>query len=130
DPRKGYLYFREAVNQMAGNQDDTEVLVFGKSKNDAYQDIAPPVHDLGKLSDLTQIAEAYAAADVMVVPSLEDNLPNTILEAMACGTPVVGFDIGGIPDMIDHQRNGYVATYRSAESLARGIEWVLAADVR
>ena len=66
----------------------------------------------------------------MVVPSLEDNLPNTVLEAMACGTPVVGFDIGGIPDMIDHRHNGYVATYRSAESLARGIEWVLEADAQ
>lgn len=128
DPRKGYLYFREAVNQLAGIQDNAEVLVFGKSNADAYRDIARPVHDLGKLSDLARIAEAYAAADVMVVPSLEDNLPNTVLEAMACGTPVVGFDIGGIPDMIDHQLNGYVAAYRSAESLARGIEWVVQHD--
>lgn len=129
DPRKGYLYFRDAVNQLR-DCDNAQVLVFGKSSADAYQHITRPVHDLGKLSDLTRIAEAYAAADVMVVPSLEDNLPNTVLEAMACGTPVVGFDIGGIPDMIDHRRNGYVATYRSAESLAQGIEWVLAADAQ
>ncbi len=69
--------------------------------------------------------EAYAAADVIVVSSLEDNLPNMVMEAMACGTPVVGFDNGGIPEMIDHRENGYVADYRSAESLARGIRWVL-----
>ena len=128
DPRKGYLYFREAVNQLKEKLGDTEVLVFGKSAADAYHAIDLPVHDLGKLSDLSQIAEAYAAADVMVVPSLEDNLPNTILEAMACGTPVVGFDIGGIPDMIDHRINGFVAAYRSAESLAQGIEWILHQD--
>lgn len=125
DPRKGYLYFREAVNQLKDKPGETEVLVFGKSTPEAYLDLNLPVHDLGKLSDLSQIAQAYAAADVMVVPSLEDNLPNTVLEAMACGTPVVGFDIGGIPDMIDHRTNGFVASYRSAVSLAEGIQWVL-----
>ncbi|MPR35569.1 glycosyltransferase family 4 protein [Salmonirosea aquatica] len=128
DYRKGYPYFKEAVNQLKVPQASTEILVFGKSTPGAYLDLNLPIHDLGKLSDLSQIAGAYAAADVMVVPSLEDNLPNTILEAMACGTPVVGFEIGGIPDMIDHRTNGFVAKYRSAESLAQGIAWVLDND--
>ena len=51
----------------------------------------------------------YNAADLFVLPSLEDNLPNTIMEAMACGVPCVGFKSGGIPEMIDHRKNGYVA---------------------
>lgn len=126
DPRKGYRYFEEAVN--ACRIVDAEVLVFGKSRPDAYQNLNVPVHDLGKLSDSAQIVEAYAAADVMVVSSIEDNLPNTVMEAMACGTPVVGFRNGGIPDMIDHQINGYVADYKSATSLAEGIQWVLNHD--
>lgn len=125
DVRKGFVFFQEAVNEVWGKMGDVEVLIFGKSQPDAYRELLPPVHDLGKLADLESIANAYAAADLLVVPSLEDNLPNTVLEALACGTPVVGFDIGGIPDMIDHRKNGYVANYRSAESLAEGIRWVL-----
>jgi glycosyltransferase involved in cell wall biosynthesis len=125
DPRKGYVYFQEAINTLLVEDRDAEVVLFGKSQPGAYANMQLPVHDLGKLSDQTKIVEAYAAADVMVVSSLEDNLPNTVMEAMACGTPVVGFRNGGIPDMIDHQLNGYVADYRSAASLAQGVAWVL-----
>jgi len=60
-----------------------------------------------------------------VIPSLEDNLPNTVLEAMACGTPVVGFDIGGIPDMIEHKKTGYLAVAADVDDLLAGIDWVL-----
>ena len=61
----------------------------------------------------------------MVVPSLEDNYPNTIIEAMACGTPVVGFDTGGIPEQIIHLQTGYVAQLHSADDLAKGIQFIL-----
>jgi glycosyltransferase involved in cell wall biosynthesis len=71
------------------------------------------------------MAEIYSLADVFVLPSLEDNLPNTVMEAMACATPVVAFNTGGIPDMIDHQVNGYLAMYKSSDNLAYGIQWVL-----
>ena len=67
----------------------------------------------------------YNSADAFVLPSLEDNLPNTIMESMACGVPSIGFRVGGIPEMIDHQQNGYVANYRDIEDLASGIHWVL-----
>ena len=60
-----------------------------------------------------------------MLPSLEDNLPNTLMEAMACGVPCVGFNVGGIPEMIDHQQNGFVAKERDADELAKGIHWVL-----
>lgn len=62
---------------------------------------------------------------MFVTPSLEDNLPNTIMESLACGVPCVGFAVGGIPEMIDHQKNGYVASLRNSDDLADGIGWVL-----
>ncbi|WP_301703939.1 glycosyltransferase [uncultured Parabacteroides sp.] len=68
---------------------------------------------------------AYSCADLFVIPSLEDNLPNTIMESMACGTPCVGFATGGVPEMIDHDINGYVANYMDADDLANGIQWIL-----
>jgi len=69
--------------------------------------------------------DIYNSASVFVLPSLSENLPNTIMEAMACGVPCVGFKVGGIPEEIDHKKNGYVAAYRDYEDLARGIYWVL-----
>ena len=77
------------------------------------------------MSDDRRIADIYRSADVFVLPSLSENLPNTIMEAMACGVPSVGFKVGGIPEMIDHRKNGYVAGYRDAADLAEGIHWVL-----
>jgi glycosyltransferase involved in cell wall biosynthesis len=80
---------------------------------------------LGYVNDEHRIVDIYNAVDVFVLPSLSENLPNTIMEAMACGVPCVGFKVGGIPEEIDHKHNGYVADYRSAEDLARGIRWIL-----
>ena len=72
------------------------------------------------------MAALYAAVDVFVTPSLQENLPNTIAESMSCGTPCVGFHVGGIPEMIHHQQDGYVARYRDSSDLAQGIRYVLA----
>ncbi len=96
----------------------------------------PDVHiiRIGKggryVSDPHEMALLYSAADVFVSPSLQDNLPNTIAEAMSCGTPCVGFDTGGIPEMINHLHTGYVARYKDADDLAAGIRFVLAHDMR
>lgn len=79
----------------------------------------------GYVSDPLRIGEIYAMSDVFVIPSLEDNLPNTVVEALASGTPVVGFNIGGIPDMIEHKNTGYLVDDISADGLAEGITWML-----
>ena len=71
------------------------------------------------------MSEIYSMADIFILPSLEDNLPNTVMESMACATPVVAFNTGGIQDMVEHRVNGYLAGYRSAQDLAYGINWVL-----
>ncbi len=72
-----------------------------------------------------EVVNIYNAVDLFAIPSLEENLPNMIMEAMACGVPCVGFNVGGIPEMIDHLHNGYVAQYKSSEDFANGIHWIL-----
>nr|AIF26863.1 putative group 1 glycosyl transferase [uncultured bacterium fosmid pJB135F11] len=87
-------------------------------------------HSIPYVADETSMATLYAAVDAFVTPSLFENLPNVIAEAMSCGTPCVGFCTGGIPEMIDHLSNGYVARYADAEDLALGIRYVLQHDLR
>ncbi|MCE7065560.1 glycosyltransferase family 4 protein [Dyadobacter sp. CY326] len=125
DPRKGFKFFKQALDKIGALSNDTEVLVLGKANAEMMASFPLPLHYLGKISDPAEMVNVYNAANLIVVPSLEDNLPNTIMEAMACGTPAVGFATGGIPEMIEHQVNGYIALQGSAESLADGIIWVL-----
>jgi glycosyltransferase involved in cell wall biosynthesis len=101
------------------------VMILGKGKAENFAYMPVKAHFLGKISDANQMVQAYNAADVLIVPSLEDNLPNTIMEAMACGTPAVGFGTGGIPEMIGHLESGFIAQSKSAFSLSEGIQWVL-----
>jgi glycosyltransferase involved in cell wall biosynthesis len=79
----------------------------------------------GQLHDDLSLRALYSAADVMVIPSRQDNLPNTGVEAHACGTPLVAFDIGGLRDIVEHQKTGYLAKAFDTEDLARGVLWVL-----
>ena len=124
DPRKGFAYFKQAINLLKNNAGEWGVVVFGKSDPAAMTELDLEVKALGSIPSY-EVVSVYQAADVMVVPSLEDNYPNTIIEAMACGTPVVGFDTGGIPEQILHLETGYVAQLQSAEDLAKGIQFVL-----
>jgi glycosyltransferase involved in cell wall biosynthesis len=124
DLRKGILYFIEACRHLSPQ--NVEVAFMGGSIGGDLQRAMPvPSRALGYLHGAKDIAEAYSAADVFVTASLSENLPNTVMEAMSCGTPCVGFNVGGIPEMIDHQENGYVAKYMDTHDLAHGIQWLL-----
>lgn len=106
DERKGLRYLEEALRQLPS--------------------VTPLIIGRGGLSlPPERMPLAYAAADVFVTPSLEDNLPNTIAESLSCGTPCVAFRVGGIPEMIAHLETGYLAQPRDAADLVRGIEQVL-----
>lgn len=129
DKRKGMDYLAEACSKLAADcpvmKETTAIAILGGKADEMAGRLPFPVHALGYVSDPQKIVEAYTAADIFVLPSLEDNLPNTIMEAMACGLPCVGFNAGGIPEMIDHRKNGYVAAYKNADDLAEGIRWTL-----
>lgn len=127
DPRKGFRYFAEALTLLHEQRPDLmpEILVFGKGRSYLFDELLYPVQHLGLLTSPDDIVAAYNAADAMVVPSLEDNLPNTVIESLACGTPVVAFATGGIPEMIEPGRNGFLASTGSSAELANGLALVL-----
>ncbi|MFQ5935750.1 MAG: glycosyltransferase family 4 protein [Acidiferrobacterales bacterium] len=127
DKRKGFDYLQPALQLLKekGWKDKAALVVFGASEPDDASDLGLSAHYLGKLHDDVSLTVLYSAADVFVAPSRQDNLPNTIMEALACGTPCVAFDIGGIPDMIEHKQNGYLAEAYEPDDLARGVSWVL-----
>jgi glycosyltransferase involved in cell wall biosynthesis len=113
--RKGYDLLVDALHKMPKIQNFT-LLVVGSS-NYGFQEKFN-CRFLGQQQDDRFLSLIYSAADVFVIPSRQDNLPNTVLESMACGTPVVGFDVGGIPDMVRPGLTGWLAKPESPESLA------------
>ena len=129
DKRKGIDYLIEACKILAEKHPDyvdkLGVVVFGNQSGHLENLLPFKVYPLNYVRDEHRLVDIYNAVDLFVTPSLEENLPNTIMEAMACGTPCVGFHVGGIPEMIDHLHNGYVAQYKSSADFANGIHWVL-----
>lgn len=129
DPRKGMQYLIESCKLLAGKHPELVkelgIVAFGNQSKQLENLLPFKVYPLDFVHDEHQLVNIYNAVDIYVTPSLQDNLPNTIMEAMACGIPCVGFNVGGIPEMIDHLHNGYVAQYKSSEDLANGIYWTL-----
>ncbi|MDG5469934.1 glycosyltransferase [Deltaproteobacteria bacterium IMCC39524] len=127
DQRKGFQFLCPAMLSLAliSGPDQFEVLIYGASQPANPPDFGFPAHYFGKIQDDYRLVELFSAADVVVAPSTEDNLPLVVMEALACGTPCVAFDVGGMQDMIDHGNNGYLAKAYDTDDLAKGISWVL-----
>ncbi len=124
--RKGIQYFINACLEL--RQTSTKpigIVLYGKDSEQLKDEFTLPTFSLGYVKDERRLIKLYNAVDIFVLPSLEENLPNSIMEAMSCGTPCVGFNIGGIPELIDHLHNGYVANYKSSTDLAEGMKWTL-----
>jgi glycosyltransferase involved in cell wall biosynthesis len=130
DPRKGFDLHTAALGHLRGEIPGLELVVFGQLAPRNPPDLGFPIHYTGHLQDDPSLRALYSAADALVVPSRQDNLPNTAVEAQACGTPVAAFNIGGLPDIVEHQRIGYLAKAFETEDLAAGIRWVLGHDLR
>ena len=125
DPRKGFSFLRRALEGLRAQ--DIEVVVFGGEKGEAL-DLPLPAHHIGVLHDEVSLCLLYAACDAFSLPTLQDNLPNTLLEALACGTPCIAFDVGGVPDLVRHGETGFLAKAEDADDLRRAINWTLAQD--
>jgi glycosyltransferase involved in cell wall biosynthesis len=131
DPRKGFHLLQPALALLAardGIAGRTELLVFGAPRPAQPPELGLRAHYLGNFHDDVSLALLYNAADVFAAPSMQDNLPNTLVEALACGTPCVAFAIGGMPDLIDPGETGSLAEPFSAEDFARGLLAALGGD--
>lgn len=125
DPRKGFDELVKSLERLDRN--DVELVVFGSSKPKGKSQISSrfKINYIGQLSDDVSLTTLYNAADVMVVPSLQENLSNAIMESLSCGVPVVAFDIGGNKDMVVHKENGYLANPFDIEDLKNGVNYIL-----
>ncbi len=130
DPRKGADLLLNALQQLRAQVlgtplEQLELVVFGQGLPAQPPELSFPIHYCGRLHDQISLRLLYAAADVFVIPSLQDNLPNTGLEAQACGTPVVAFRTGGLVDIVEDRITGALAKPFDPASLAHSIRWVL-----
>ena len=130
DPRKGFDLLQNALTLLRGRIEGLHLIVFGQTTPRNPPDPGFPVYYTGYLHDELSLRVLYSAADALVIPSRQDNLPNTGVEAMACGIPLVAFDTGGLPDLVTHERTGYLAHPFEAEDLAKGIAWILDSATR
>jgi len=128
DERKGIQYLIDALKLLSETPElikNIELLVMGKSNINLNDYFPVPVNYFGQVSGIENLRRIYNAADSFLLPSVQDNLPNTIMESLACGTPVIAFKTGGVPEMIIHKETGFLAEERSAISLSDGIKWLV-----
>ncbi len=127
DRRKGFDLVGDALRQVHHHNDHLALAVFGNSPQAEQEQPAfagLPTHYLGRIHDPARLAQIYAACDVMVVPSRQEAFGQTALEALACGTPVVAFRVGGLPEIVDHEVSGFLAPPFDTAELARGLVWL------
>lgn len=125
DPRKGFDLLLNALKHMRDQVPEMQLVVFGELAPREPIDLGFPVYYTGHLHDDFTLRILYSAADLLIIPSRQDNLPNTGVESLSCGTPVVAFDTGGLSEIVIHKVTGYLAEPFDVTDLARGVKWVL-----
>ena len=126
DNRKGFDLLIKSLNYLKKNKyfKDLQLVVFGQKPNIPIS-LPYPTHYLGHFNDDFSLSILYNAADAMIVPSRLEAFGQTALESIACGTPVIAFDVGGLSDIIRHKRTGYLADPFNIKDLSNGIIWTL-----
>lgn len=128
EPRKGFDLVRLAIELALADAETARAVQEGRVVFAAYgqsgerlRETRLPLVLLGEQTSEAEMARVLSASNLYICPSREDNLPNTVMEAMACGVPVLGSNVGGIPDMVDHERNGFLVPPNDAEALGQAL---------
>lgn len=125
DKRKGLDILIQALHQISPSKHKLQILLVGETHSDLATQLPFPVVEVGQVQNDRLMAACYAAADIFVLPTRQDNLPNSLLESIACGTPIVSFNVGGVPEVITHMETGFLAEPETATHLKEGIETLL-----
>lgn len=125
NPRKGFSFLMEALNEICPAK-ETMLVTVGRNVPSFISNI-PHLH-LGYLKDKELLARAYNAADVLIIPSSQDNQPNTILESLACGTPVISLAVGGMPEIVQEGVTGRLVTPGNVKEMSMAIQSLLKDD--
>lgn len=125
DARKGVAYLHQVIAKLSDNDNNILFVGFGTSdiQNTVFADL--PIMTVGRINDNYSMATLYNASDVLIAPALEEPFGQTYIEAMACGTPCVAFNHSGPQDIIEHQKDGYLAPYLNMNSLIDGVFYCL-----
>lgn len=123
DYRKGFDLLQEALRGL-GSEKNVTLAALGGSGSDGLEDALA----LGRVDNAHIMSHIYSAADMFVSPTRADNLPNVLVEAMACGVPCVSFNVGGVPDVVRHEETGLLAPAEDVHVLREAIERLLGDD--
>lgn len=121
--RKGFSLLVEA---LAGLREDPDLFLLAVGGYSGLEQIGIPCRPLGYISNERLLSIVYSAADMCVVPTLQDNLPNIAIESLACGTPLIGFRVGGMPDIVRDGLTGLLVPLGDSQALREGIRGMLA----
>jgi glycosyltransferase involved in cell wall biosynthesis len=129
---KGGDLLRDSLCRLCNLDDGRGILLLlaGSRRDPPAAYFPVPVVNYGVVNEDAKKRLIYAAADITAVPSRSENLCYVVMESMACGTPCISFPVGGVPDMVDHLENGYLAEALSSEDFAAGISWMFNDDAR
>ena len=128
EQRKGYNFIKQTIIKLNKEKKNVHFIIFGELAKDLYE--FSNITNYQEISDEKKIRDIYNASDIFLCPSLQDNLPLTVMESITCGTPVVSFDVGGLKDLILHKKNGYLAKEESFEDFYNGINFFLNLDLK
>ena len=129
DPRKGFRFLAKAMEKVTAVLPNAMLVTFGKLEV-SQKDYPFRIRCLGRVDGENELAKVYSIADVTAIPSTEDNLPNIMLESIACGTPLAGFNAGGIPDCIRDNVTGFLAANGDSDDLANALLRAAGKDLR
>lgn len=122
NPWKGWEYVQNIIYHYRRNKTILFLCIGGDQKNQRLN--TKNIQYIPFIFDKSLLAQYYSTSDVFLLTSLADNFPNTVLEAMSCGLPVVSFDVGGVKEAVIHKENGYITKYKDTKDLIRGINYI------